>query len=762
MIKKELKIFTLIIIMSLCLTMVSCVKKCKSVNKLVDESGVTVYGTFEKGSKLEVKKQSSESKQGKEAIMAITKPYDSAKIAIFDIALTRNGEKVQPGSKVKVTLPIPFEATEGYITYHIKGDNTVEELSTIVNGDKISFETTSFSYFIVAGLVQTDVQHIHNYVERITENNLVDEATCQRKAVYRLVCSICGNFGRETFEYGELASHNLREEKGYSPSCERPGLTHGKRCINYGCTYTEQEEIPALGHDMQDVEKKDPTCTESGWKAHKRCSHYCGKTEGYEEIPATGHNMSILIPRVEPTCEKWGSEEYYKCANEGCVEHTDYRGLQALGHDKVGHPAKDPTCTEEGYWQSYDTCTRCDYTSNTQSNIREALGHLIEHHEAKEPDCLPGWNAYDICKRDECDYNTKVEIPANGKHSYVCDVCTTCGGNNPIKYTREGNYIYFGHWTQSCERDETITAKLLEIAGDYPKYALDSNDNNWLHYENAEDIWYKDVIYNGVKYRGIARNTTRWLGSGTNCRSWSNGNGYGGSIYWFRFEPIKWRILTTNDNSAFLMSELALDFWKPQLNYTTTNTAISYNADNGVPEGTYANNWEYTFIRKWLNETFYNDVFNDLQKEIIKITLVDNSERSCNPNNYPNYYKDGKNNYAEQANDTNDKIFLLSLQEVTTEAYGFSKGMGNDPARALGTTDFARFQGLCSYLNEGRGDFSKTEGTVTWLTRSAFDAMASFNKGLDVHVVRCGLYPGALNVAHSMGGIVPALWINLE
>lgn len=762
MIKKELKIFTLIIIMSLCLTMVSCVKKCKSVNKLVDESGVTVYGTFEKGSKLEVKKQSSESKQGKEAIMAITKPYDSAKIAIFDIALTRNGEKVQPGSKVKVTLPIPFEATEGYVTYHIKGDNTVEELSTIVNGDKISFETTSFSYFIVAGLVQTDVQHIHNYVERITENNLVDEATCQRRAVYRLVCSICGNFGRETFEYGELASHNLREEKGYSPSCERPGLTHGKRCINYGCTYTEQEEIPALGHDMQDVEKKDPTCTESGWKAHKRCSHYCGKTEGYEEIPATGHNMSILIPRVEPTCEKWGSEEYYKCANEGCVEHTDYRGLQALGHDKVGHPAKDPTCTEEGYWQSYDTCTRCDYTSNTQSNIREALGHLIEHHEAKEPDCLPGWNAYDICKRDECDYNTKVEIPANGKHSYVCDVCTTCGENNPIKYTREGNYIYFGHWTQSCERDETITAKLLEIAGDYPEYALDSNDNNWLHYENAADIWYKDVIYNGVKYRGIARNTTRWLGSGTNCRSWSNGNGYGGSIYWFRFEPIKWRILTTNDNSAFLMSELALDFWKPQLNYTTTNTAISYNADNGVPEGTYANNWEYTFIRKWLNETFYNDVFNDLQKEIIKITLVDNSERSCNPNNYPNYYKDGKNNYAEQANDTNDKIFLLSLQEVTTEAYGFSKGMGNDPARALGTTDFARFQGLCSYLNEGRGDFSKTEGTVTWLTRSAFDAMASFNKGLDVHVVRCGLYPGALNVAHSMGGIVPALWINLE
>ena len=759
--KKDLKIITLIVIMLLCLIMVSCGKKNTSVNTLIDESGITVYGTFEKGSTLEVKKQSAESQQGKEAIMAINKPYDSAQIAIFDIAIARNGDKVQPEGKVKITLPIPFEAKYGYVTYHIKEDNTVEELSTIVTDDKISFETTSFSYFIVAGLVQADEQHIHNYVEKITDKNLVDNATCQRKAVYRLVCSICGNLGRETFEYGELASHNLREEKGFSPSCEKPGLTHGKRCINYGCTYTEQEEIPALGHDMQDVEKKDPTCTENGWKAYKRCNHYCGKTEGYEEIPATGHNMTIHVPRVEPTCEKWGKEEYYKCANEGCVEHTDYKGIPALGHDEVEHLAKDPTCIEEGYWRTYYTCTRCDYTSNTESNIREALGHLLEHHEAKEPDCLPGWNEYDVCKRDGCDYNTKVEIPANGKHSYVCDVCTTCGECNPTKYTREGNYIYFGHWPQSCERDENTIAKLLEIAGDYPKYATDSNDNNWLHYEDAADIWYKDITYNGVKYRGIIRNDVRWIGS-TSCRYWYNQNGYGGTMYWFRFEPIKWRILTINDNSAFLMSELALDLWKPQLNFKTSDMAISYNTDQGVPEGIYANNWEYSFIRKWLNETFYNDVFNDLQKDIIKTTLVDNSARSCNPNEYPKYFKDGKNQFAEQAQNTNDKIFLLSVQEVTTKAYGFSKEIGNDSARALGTTDFARFQGLCSYLNEGRGDFSKTEGTVNWLTRSPYEHYATYSQGLSIHTVHSGLYPGRLNFPGDIGGIVPALWINLK
>lgn len=758
--KKTFTIFVLALVMSLIFAAAGCGNDVGSVNKLTAENGVTAEGTFEKDFELKTERYAADSEQGKAAISAVNKPYDGAKVAVFDIALTKGGEKAQPGGKVKITMPKPFES-DGYVTYHVKGDNTAEELKTTVDGNNIYFETTGFSYFVVTGLVNAEQQHIHTYVEKVTDGNLVDKATCQRKAVYRLVCSICGSLCRETFEYGELAPHNLREEKGYDPRCEKDGLTHGRRCINAGCTYTEQKPIPAIGHDMEDVAAKEPTCTEIGWKAYKRCSHYCGKTEGYEEIPATGHNLSITVPRAEPTCEKWGNEEYKKCSNEGCDYHTDYNGLQALGHDKEWHDRYDATCTEDGYYRSYWVCKRegCGYTSKEDRYVESALGHLLKHCEAKQADCLPGWEAYDECQREGCDYNTKVEIPANGKHSYVCDVCTTCGECNPTKYTREGNYIYFGHWPQSCEKDENTIAKLLEIAGDYPKYATDSNDNNWLHYEDAANIWYKDITYNGVKYRGIIRNDIRWIGS-TSCRYWYNQNGYGGTMYWFRFEPIKWRILTINDNSAFLMSELALDLWKPQLNFKT-DMAISYNTDQGVPEGIYANNWEYSFIRKWLNETFYNDVFNDLQKDIIKITLVDNSARSCNPNEYPKYFKDGMNQFAEQAQNTNDKIFLLSLQEVTTEAYGFSKEIGNDSARALGTTDFARFQGLCSYLNEGRGDFSSTEGTVNWLTRSPYEDYATYSKGLSIHTVHSGIYPGRLNFPGDIGGIVPALWITL-
>lgn len=759
--RKTLLFFALALVLSLCLAFVACVDKNGGINKLTAESGITLDGAFENDSVLKAEHHAVDSEQGKAAIAAIDKPYDTAKIAVFDISVSKNGEKVQPDGKVKVTMLKPFES-DGYVTYHIKGDNTVEELKTTVDGNNLTFETTSFSYFVVAGLVNADQQHIHTYVEKITDRNLVDNATCQRKAVYRLVCSICGSLGRETFEYGELAPHNLREEKGYDPWCEKDGLTHGKRCINPGCTYTEQKPIPAIGHDMQDVAAKEPTCTEIGWKAYKRCEHYCGKTEGYEEIPATGHNLSIDVPRVEPTCEKWGSEEYKKCSNKGCDYHTDYNGLPALGHDLQWHDPCDPTCTEDGYWLRYSTCNRegCDYSSKVDRYVEKALGHLLKHCEAKQADCLPGWEAYDECQREGCDYNTKAEIPANGKHSYVCDVCTTCNKLNPVKYTRDGNYIYFGYWPQTLERDETVVAKLNEIAGTPPLPRDKENPHNWESHEGTTYMWQKIVIYNGTKYLGVQMNDYRASGV-YSLRSYIMKNGYFTfEVYWFKYEPIKWRILTTSGNSAFIMSDIALDSFSIQPDRKSENRdglLADYNNSKGVPDGIYANNWEYCFLRGWLNETFYNEVFNGLQKEIIKTTRLDNTARSSNPNDYPKYYgygeNAGKNKYADQCKDTDDKIFLLSLRDVTTTAYGFNKNvLAEDPARNLKASDFAKFHGVS--MGNTQKDY------VTWYTRSP--SLAVGNQGYTTFV----LYRDNKGVINSPdlvaeGGVVPALWITL-
>lgn len=759
--KKSLIFFTFSLFFALCLGLVACGDKNGGTNKLTAESGITADGAFENDSVLKAEAHAADSEKGRAAISAIDKPYDSAKIAVFDISVSKNGEKVQPSGKVKITMLKPFEA-DGYVTYHVKDDNLVEELATTVHDNNIYFETTSFSYFVVAGLVNADQQHIHSYVEKVTDRNLVDNATCQRRAVYRLVCSICGSLGRETFEYGELAPHNLREEKGYDPWCEKDGLTHGKRCINPGCTYTEQTAIPAIGHDMQDVAAKEPTCTENGWKAYKRCAHYCGKTEGYEEIPATGHNLSITVPRVEPTCEKWGNEEYKKCSNQGCDYHTEYKGLQALGHDKEWHESYEATCTEDGYWGRYATCNRegCDYSSKSDRYVDKALGHLLKHYEAKQADCLPGWEAYDECQREGCDYNTKVEIPANGKHSYVCDVCTTCNGLNPVKYTRDGDNIYFGYWPQTLERDENVVAKLNEMAGTPPLPRDKENPYNWESHEGTTYMWQKIVIYNGTKYLGVQMNDYRASGV-YSLRSYIMKNGYFTfEVYWFKYEPIKWRILTTSGNSAFIMSDIALDSFSIQPNRKSEkrdDLFAEYNNSTGVPDGTYANNWEYCFLRGWLNETFYNEVFNGLQKEIIKTMKLDNSARSCNPNDYPNYYgygeNAGKNKFADQCKDTDDKIFLLSLRDITTTAYGFNKDVkAEDPARNLQATDFAKLHGAPMNTNDKK--------YVTWYTRSP--APANGNQGyatfvLDRHAKGA---MGSIDLVPD-GGVVPALWITL-
>ena len=756
------KILALILGLTMCLVLVACGDKGSAATELGSDSGVSVAGVFDKDSTLSVTLHATDSEQGKTAISTIVKPYDSAKVAVFDIAITNGGEKVQPSGKVKITMPKPFESEHGYVTYHIKSDNTVEELETAVDGNNLTFETTSFSYFVVTGLVNADQQHIHSYVEKITERNLVDNATCTRRAVYRLVCSICGSLGRETFEYGEIAPHNLREVKGHDPRCEKDGLTYGKRCINPGCTYTEQTAIPAIGHDMQDVAAKEPTCTEIGWKAYKRCAHYCGKTEGYEEIEKTGHNLSITVPRVEPTCEKWGTEEYKKCSNQGCDYHTDYNGLPALGHDKQWHDPCKATCTEDGYGGRYSTCNRegCDYSSKSDRYVEKALGHLLKHYDAKQADCLPGWDEYDACQREGCDYNTKVEIPANGKHSYVCDVCTTCQGINPVKYTRDGKYIYFGHWPQTREKDETVVAKLNEIAGKPPLPRDKENPYNWESHEGTTYMWQKTIIHNGTKYLGVKMNDYRASGVySLTSRIMDNGY-YTSEVYWFKYEPIKWRILTTNENSAYIMSDIALDSFSIQPNRKSENRDglfAEYNNSTGVPDGTYANNWEYCFLRGWLNKTFYNEVFNNLQKEIIQTTRLDNSARSSNPNDYPKYYgygeNAGKNKFADQCKDTYDKIFLLSLRDITTTAYGFNKDVrAKDPARNLQATDFAKLHGAPMNTNDKK--------YVTWYTRSP--APANGNQGyatfvLDRHAKGA---MGSIDLTPD-GGVVPALWITL-
>ena len=98
----------------------------------------------------------------------------------------------------------------------------------------------------------------------------------------------------------------------------------------------------------------------------------------------------------------------------------------------------------------------------------------------------------------------------------------------------------------------------------------------------------------------------------------------------------------------------------------------------------YANNYEYSDIRKWLNDDFYNKAFNKALQSYINTTFVDNSLAST---------KDSSNPYT--CNDTYDKVYLLSYKDITNSGYGFS----SSESREKQLTDYAKAMGC--YMNIG-------------------------------------------------------------
>ena len=154
---KRIKKTASIAIVVLCLACSIALSACsfeinKKPEKLTSDGIVVEGGAFGKGAELVTDIVDASDKEGQSVIALIEdKEYDKkGEVRIFDISVVKDGSKVQPSGKVKVTLPAPFESESGYVTFHIKDDNTVQDLKTTYANGKIFFETDSFSYFVVA------------------------------------------------------------------------------------------------------------------------------------------------------------------------------------------------------------------------------------------------------------------------------------------------------------------------------------------------------------------------------------------------------------------------------------------------------------------------------------------------------------------------------------------------------------------------------------------------------------------------------------
>lgn len=261
-------------------------------------------------------------------------------------------------------------------------------------------------------------------------------------------------------------------------------------------------------------------------------------------------------------------------------------------------------------------------------------------------------------------------------------------------YYRDNDKIFFGYYPQTLEKEEATIESLNSLVGtpENPKEGY-----TWIDYEYYNDyaissyMYYIDLDidkdgrndYRGVYFSKYRPFYTSYKASESN--SYQDNNGYSTStVYWFEYERIKWSILEEKEGKAMLIADLLLD----SQNFEPSTSNSTYTHSNG--ESGYASNYELSYIRRWLNDNFYNTAFLSYENAIIQKTFVDNSSETTNTQ--PNHYT---------GNDTEDKVFLLSYKDISTY-------YPDDSERKASGTDYAKIQGL--KVN--------SEGCSNWWLRS--------------------------------------------
>ena len=268
------------------------------------------------------------------------------------------------------------------------------------------------------------------------------KATCTKVAV----CTSC------LMSYGEYGPHDWGawQSRGNNSEhirhCQRDGCDavdtascsgdSSATCITLGtCTtcggqYYSAHTFPANQGWDSDAENHWVSCTVCHEAKTKVGAHFFvqGNDSSCLKSAATCVSPPVYYTNCA-YCYRKGTDTYV---------HPWY-GPDPNNHDLVHHDAKAPTCTEIG-WDEYDACQRegCDYTTKVEI---PALKHKPVHHDAKAPTCTEtGWEEYDTCSR--CDYTTKVELLAL-KHDLVhhdakAPTCTEIGWNEYDACQREG------------------------------------------------------------------------------------------------------------------------------------------------------------------------------------------------------------------------------------------------------------------------------------------------------------------------------------
>ena len=204
----------------------------------------------------------------------------------------------------------------------------------------------------------------HDFSAEKTEAKyLKSAATCVDKAVYYKSCSVCGEKGTETFEYGEVDAHNhvggtyIKDDK--PATCTEAGYTGDTYCSSCNAKIAEGMNIPALDHVASEEWSYDDA------KHWKTCTLGCGTI--LDEAPHSGGEATCIKKAV---CEVCG-QEY------GAIDPNNHKGETELRN------AKAPTTTEAGYTGDL-YCLDCNQMIQ-EGEVIPPHEHVLNHVERKEP-----------------------------------------------------------------------------------------------------------------------------------------------------------------------------------------------------------------------------------------------------------------------------------------------------------------------------------------------------------------------------------------
>lgn len=261
------------------------------------------------------------------------------------------------------------------------------------------------------------------------------------------------------------------------------------------------------------------------------------------------------------------------------------------------------------------------------------------------------------------------------------------------KLSEDGKTIVYGLYPQKNVNDSTLVSALNSLT------TPESND--WYLYNN--EYYAKVVAKPFTIYYDVSFDNGATIKNGT--------------TYWFKCEPITWNVLSNNNGEYYILSSVVLDSHRYNKYWLGKDT-----------NGRYSNNYEYSEIRTWLNNDFYNSAF-ALGNDCIQTTIVDNS--------YSTTERSGNIVYSDFAcNDTQDKVFLPSYKDYINSSYGFSTSTALADTRTCKITDWAKARG--SGYNNGTNDsnarliywtrsYDKSDNANAWCVSGEHGWLADIN-----------------------------------